>query len=259
MSTPFGELKNAQGERLDYACQPAAGPQPGERLVVIGHGVTANKDRAWATTLADALEAAGYANLRFSFAGNGDSEGDFRESTITKEVADLGAVLDAVGERPIVYVGHSMGGAVGPLRAAGDGRIGLLISLAGMVDTAQFYQRKFGEQTPGQDVMWDKPECPLSQAFKDDLEQVVGSTLPQAKQVEVPWLLVHGTADTVVPLVDSEQVAAANPRAELVPLDGADHLFSGDHEVAMARIVTDWLTRQLAGDDAGAVPGTAAG
>ena len=66
MSTPFGELKNAQGERLDYACQPAVGPQPGERLVVIGHGVTANKDRAWATTLADALDPANAATLNKS-------------------------------------------------------------------------------------------------------------------------------------------------------------------------------------------------
>ena len=51
---------------------------------MIGHGVTANKDRDWAKTLANALEAAGHPCLRFSFSGNGDSEGDFRATSPTR-------------------------------------------------------------------------------------------------------------------------------------------------------------------------------
>ena len=252
MTAPFGPIRNAEGEVLDYACAgdlglndgPDDGGPGGGPLVVIGHGVTANKDRAWALTLASALEAAGVASLRFSFAGNGASEGDFRASTVTKEVTDLGAVLDAVvvvSARPLVYVGHSMGGAVGVLRAAEDVRIRALVSLAGMVDVAGFAQRKFGDLTPDRDLMWDKPECPLSQAFMDDCAQV-GSVLHRAAEIWVPWLLVHGTADTVVPLGESKAIAhAAGPEAKLVELPGADHLFSGDDEARMAAAVVEWL------------------
>lgn len=241
-AAPFGELRNAQGERLDYAC--AGGAAPGEGLlVVLCHGVTANKDRAWATTLARELAAAGFANLRFSFAGNGESEGDFRESTISKEVQDLGAVLDAVGQRPLCVVGHSMGGAVGVLRAASDERIDYLVSLAGMVDTQGFYERKFGEQTPGQDVMWDKPECPISQTFKDDMF-AIGSVLERGAEVKVPWLLLHGDADTVVLPEDSRQIAPKGAQARLIEVPGADHLFSGEHEVPMAKQVASWLAEQ---------------
>lgn len=245
-TTPFGEIRNAQGERLDYACAGGAGPERSGLLVVIGHGVTANKDRAWATTLAAALAEARVPNLRFSFAGNGESEGDFRESTVTKEVADAGAVLDAVAAqtRRLVFVGHSMGGAVGVLRAASDPRITALVSLAGMVHTHDFAQRKFGALTPDRDLMWDKPECPLSQTFMDDMRQVA-SVLPQASAVKVPWLLVHGTADTVVPHAESEEAyAAAGGEADLVTLEGADHLFSGEHEQVMARAVVDWLSER---------------
>lgn len=241
---PFGEIRNHEGERLDYSCDGGAAPGEG-LLVVIGHGVTANKDRAWALTLAQTLEAAGIASLRFSFSGNGESEGDFRQSTVSKEVQDLGAVLDAVGERRICFVGHSMGGAVGVLRAAADPRIDLLVSLAGMIETHGFAQRKFGELTPDQDVMWDKPECPLSTTFMEDM-QAIGSTLPSVAKVTVPWLLVHGTEDTVVPVQEAQAAAAAAPdpeQVELVEFEGADHLFSGADEARMALAVTAWLQR----------------
>jgi pimeloyl-ACP methyl ester carboxylesterase len=252
MTLPFGEIRNGLQERLDYSCQGSL-EGPG-RLVVIGHGVTANKDRSWALTLAKALEAAGVASLRFSFSGNGESEGDFRQSTVSKEVSDLGAVLDAVGaaKRSICFVGHSMGGAVGVLRAAQDPRIDLLVSLAGMVHTQSFAQVKFGELEPDRDVMWDKAECPLSTTFVEDMK-AIGSVLPRASQVRVPWLLVHGTADGVVPVEEAREAAAAAPspaQVELLVFEEADHLFSGADEPRMAAAVVDWL-RSSFGDDSG--------
>ena len=233
-------IRNSHGESLDYSYAP--GSSEDGPLIVIGHGVTANKDRVWAVELAEGLASAGFASLRFSFSGNGESDGDFRESTVTKEVEDLGVVLDSVGKRPIVYAGHSMGGAVGVLRTASDPRIVRLISLAGMVHTASFARRKFGELVPGKDLMWDKPECPLSQVFVDDMNEL-HSVMPLASRVTVPWLLVHGTADSVVPYQESVEISeAAGDNAELVSLEQADHLFTGQ-ERDVARIVVAWLER----------------
>lgn len=237
----FDEIRNGAGERLDSSFQ--AGREGGRELVVIGHGVTANKDREWAVALADALCTAGLASLRFSFSGNGDSEGDFRDSCPTKEAADLGAVLDRATDWSVVYVGHSMGGAVGVLRASRDARIGSLVSLAGMVDTADFARRKFSELEPGVGCMWDKPECPLSQRFLDDMN-AVGSVESLGALVTVPWLIVHGTQDTVVPFEESERIARqAGAKIELVALEGADHVFSGDATRAMTATVVAWLQR----------------
>jgi len=242
-NTQFGEIRNEAGERLDYSYTD--GRDGGRELVVIGHGVTANKDREWAVTLANALSIAGLASLRFSFSGNGDSEGDFRDSCPTKEAEDLGAVLDAVEDRELIYVGHSMGAVVGVLRACEDDRIKLLVSLAGMVDTADFTRRKFGDVEPGVGFMWDKPDCPLSQAFLDDMAEV-GSVEPLAEAVKIPWLLVHGTDDTVVPFDESLTIAnRAAGEVEVVELEGADHVFSGDDAGAMAEAVVDWLRAQL--------------
>ena len=87
----FGEIKNRHGERLDYTFHE--GKEGSKSIVVIGHGVTGNKDRPFVVALGEGLAAAGFPALRFSFSGNGASEGKFTDSTISKEVDDLGAVL----------------------------------------------------------------------------------------------------------------------------------------------------------------------
>jgi len=240
----FDDLRNALGERLDTSFHPG---RPGAPVVVIGHGVTANKDRPFLVALADGLAAAGLAALRVSFSGNGGSEGRFEDATVTKEVADLGAVLDALERAeagPLAYVGHSMGGAVGVLRASVDPRVAALVSLAGMVALRAFAARKFGDLLPGRDTMWNKPECPLSQAFQDDMARI-DTVVGQAADVRVPWLLVHGTGDEVVPCEDSRTALERAPAAELLELEGTGHLFEGAATDAMVAAVAPWLAARL--------------
>ena len=162
----FGEIQNAAGEKLDYTFHQ--GNDNGKDIVVIGHGVTGNKDRPFVVALADGLAAAGINALRFSFAGNGESGGDFVDATISKEVEDLDAVLGALENWRVCFVGHSMGGAVGVLRTSRDKRIQSLVSLAGMVHTEEFATREFGEVTPDVGDMWEDEDCPLSQSYMDD-------------------------------------------------------------------------------------------
>lgn len=233
----FESIRNEHGERLDTTFTP--GRDGDRRVVVIAHGVTSHKDRPWLIALSEALGVAGIASLRLSFAGNGGSEGRYEAATISKEVEDLGSVIDALAGREVIYAGHSMGGAVGVLRAAQDDRLRALVSLAGMVHVSAFMDAQFGHLTPGRDVMLGKAHCPLSQAFLDDAH-AIGDVLPAAARVRVPWLLVHGDADELVPLQDAHDAVAAAGAAKLVMLAGVDHRFSG-HEAAMADAVVDWL------------------
>ncbi len=238
----FGEIRNKNGEKLDYTFH--CGNPESKHIVVLAHGVTGNKDRPFLVALAQALEAKGINVLRFSFAGNGNSEGRFEDATITKEVDDLGSVLDTLNGYTICYAGHSMGGAVGVLRASTDARIQQLISLAGMVDTRGFAQREFGEVTPDEGNMWDDPDCPLSSAYMDDLT-AIDTVIDRASQISVPYLLVHGTEDDVVPFEDSQAIfEQANEPKELVVLSGADHVFSDDATPVMIQTVINWIAKQ---------------
>jgi pimeloyl-ACP methyl ester carboxylesterase len=236
----FGEIHNTEGERLDYSVHEGGS----EGIVLLGHGVTGNKDRPFVVALAEGLAAAGMTTLRLSFAGNGESQGRFQDCTISKEVADLGSVLDVVGDRPVCFVGHSMGGAVGVLRAATDRRIHWLVSLAGMVHTRDFAEREFGAETPDTGLMWDEESCPLSQLYMDDMANL-GSVADQGAQVAVPWLLIHGSEDDVVPLKDSQDIVARAPHAQLVELPGAGHVFSDAATAPMVDAVVRWVREQM--------------
>ncbi|MDX1679958.1 MAG: alpha/beta fold hydrolase [Akkermansiaceae bacterium] len=234
---------NRHGEQLDTSFHPGTRD---DRLVILGHGVTGNKDRPLMLAVAKGLAAKGWPCLRISFAGNGNSEGDFREATISKESQDLGAVIDQLpsGLR-LAYAGHSMGGAVGVLTAARDPRIEVLINLAGMIRTQAFCEREFGEVTPDQGKMWDEEGCPLSQAYVDDLHGL-GDLFDHVGSLSQPLLLIHGTADDVVLPEDSKDAyeAATEPK-RLVQVEGAGHSFDEETYGQVIDAANQWLDLHL--------------
>lgn len=239
------EIVNSSKEVLDFEFH--GDPSDTTLLVIIGHGVTGNKDRPWAVALAEALEKEGINALRFSFSGNGDSEGDFAKSTITKEIKDLKAIINAAddeGYHRICYVGHSMGAAVGVLSAVKDQRISLLVSLSGMVYTKRFLETEFGDQKPGEGYMWDDKDCPLSVEFAEDMIKI-DNVLAKTEKIEVPWLIVHGDADDVVPVEEGKEIfAAAYEPKDLVIIPKADHVYSEKGQQKMVDAVVQWLKEQ---------------
>ena len=235
-------IKNKQGERLDVSFHE------GDRknhLVIIGHGVTGNKDRPMLIAIAEALAEKGWPCLRLSFSGNGESEGNFTDSNISKEITDLTAVIDQLGTgKKIAYIGHSMGGAVGTLTAARDDRLKVMISLAGMVYTADFVQREFGEITPDQDLMWEEPGCPFASSFAEDLRNI-NNTLDAVQELRLPWLLMHGLEDDVVLPRDSRDLSERlRGPSDLIEIPDADHSFEGHYPILIDSIDT-WLQRHL--------------
>lgn len=236
-------ITNPQGENIATTWTP--GVEGSQDVVVIGHGLTSDKERPWSSALSAELAREGVASLRIAFSGNGDSGGRFEDSCITKEVADLGSVLDALGDRRISYVGHSMGAAVGVITASRDERIRNLVSLAGMVHTREFIRRMFGDLRPGEPML-GKDHCRLSTTLVDDLE-AIDSVAPLGARIRVPWLLVHGNADDVVPIQHARDIhEVAGGRSQLVELEGVDHSFSRDGLGAMTVVVVPWLSERVA-------------
>lgn len=234
---------NRHGERLDTSFHPGTREN---RLVLIGHGVTGDKDRPLVVAVAEGLAARGWPCLRLSFAGNGSSEGDFREATISGESEDL---QDVIGQLPkklrLAYAGHSMGGAVGVLTASREPRIEVVINLAGMIRTKEFCEREFGMVTPGEGTMWDEPGCPLSPAYVDDLH-AIGDLFGQVADLPQPILFIHGTADDVVLPEDSidAHAKAIDPK-RLVLIDGAEHSFDETTYPQVVDAAANWLEQHL--------------
>ncbi len=237
------DIRNSLGERID--CTFHAGNRR-DILVILGHGVTGNKDRPHLVAIAEGISKLGWPALRISFSGNGESDGRFIDSCITKEVDDLTSVLDAVSHQVLpVYMGHSMGGAVGVLTAAKDKRIRGLVSLAGMTHTADFVKREFDDVMPNEGLMWENENCPLSQTYMNDLNSIQ-NTLSAAASVTQPWLLIHGSADDVVPIQDGEDAfAAATSKKQWLPISGAEHSFDEESFPQVIAAIDAWLTEHF--------------
>ena len=232
-------IQNSSGETLDITFHPGVKKSI---LVVLGHGLTGNKDRPLLIAIAEALSARDLPCLRISFSGNGGSEGSFRDSCISKGIGDLQSVLDTVPDDvSVIYIGHSMGGAIGVLTAARDNRLRGLVTLSGMVHTADFVRREFRDVTPGEGNMWDETDHPLTKNFVNDLTQIV-STLDAAKNLTQPWLLIHGLEDDIIPAQDSRDAyAVATTRKQILEIPEADHAFDARSYPQIVETIDGWI------------------
>ena len=100
-------------------------------LIVLLHGFVGSKvgEHRLFVKAARYFTEIGYAVFRFDFSGCGESDGDYADVTVTKQLSEVQAVLDYVSKLPevdannIILIGHSLGGAVASLTAAKDRRI----------------------------------------------------------------------------------------------------------------------------------------
>ena len=220
-------------------------------IVMILHGLTGNKNEKHLTAFADALEAAGIASIRFDFNGHGESEGDFVNMTVLKEIEDARHVYEYV--RDLRYVsdvsisGHSQGGVVSSMLA---GELGtdafksvVLFAPAAVLKDMALSGNIFGTQIDPK----NPPESVrLPNQYELGREYILTSqTLPiyeTAEKFTGPVCLIHGTADRLVPYSYSERYDKIYANSELHLIDGADHGFTGFEDTA-AKIAVDFLKK----------------
>ncbi len=87
-------------------------------------------------------------------------------------------------------------------------------------------------------------------------EGVIGALLGMAErpdssgllaEIEVPTLVVTGADDTLIPVSESEAMAAAIPDAELAVIPGAGHMVSFERPEEFGGVMRGWLaSRDLA-------------
>lgn len=130
MMEEAGFLARPDGARLAWRRIDGRGPA----VVWLG-GLRSDMAGTKAQALADWAQAAGRAYLRFDYFGHGESDGDFRDGTITRWREDALAVLDALVRGPAVLVGSSMGGWLACLAAmARPGRVAAMVLIAPAAD-----------------------------------------------------------------------------------------------------------------------------
>lgn len=234
-----------RGLKLIGVLNRPAGPQAQRRPAVLFlHGVPGAEKNV---DVQRRLLERGVASFSLHFAGAWGSEGFYEFSTL---VPQAGAALRFLASRPFVDAGRlalfgfSMGGWAAlnaAARAGGKVRAVCAVAPAGGPEMV----------TPGTPRFIRHASEPLrvrgAVSLTADFEASVRRFDPAraAARLRCPLLLVHGTADDVVPCGVSRRLDRAAPSPKrLVLARGAAHDFL-DRRPWLARLTADWLAARL--------------
>lgn len=213
-----------------------AGPRP---AVILLHGFTANKlqEHRMFLKLCRRLEDMGIASFRYDFLGSGESDGDFTDMTVSREVEEAKAIVTSVKGDPrvdanrITLLGLSMGGLVAGI-VAGDCADAIL-NLVLIAPAGTMYERmmagplgdmvRSGNWIPEAADAWGNL---FSREFVTDL--ATQDAFGRARSFGGDVLIVHGTKDESVPFQVAHQYQTASfaGRATLHFVENADHTFN---------------------------------
>lgn len=251
MTEQFRELK-VDGQRIAASMHlPDATPAPG---VVMCHGFTGQRMEAHFLFVkaARAMCRAGLNVLRFDFRGSGESEGRFRDMTISSEIADALAALDVMRAEPTVdgerigLLGLSLGGLVAACAAARDSDVTALVLWSAVADIQELVRDRWQMPTepgpPGGRDYYEHGPHQIGADFVQDALTV--NPLEEVARFDRPVLVVHGDEDQSVPLEHARRYidAVASHDARLFEVEGADHTYS---TVALERTVINVTTQFL--------------
>lgn len=291
---PF-ELEGADGGPLRgdlYHPEPGAaagepdhalalgGAPAGRPAVILCHGSRGYKDWGFLPFLAARIAAEGLPAVTFSFTDSGisgrsgafDEPERYRKGTYGSELEDLRRVADWValrhaeadGAAPRLGIaGHSRGGAIAILHAAGDPRVRCLASLAAPSRIGVWPDRYFEAWRRGDPVtvrdFRTRSELRLGPEIYEDLERHRSryDVIAALESIDCPLLVVQGDQDRSVRLEEAREIASRVPSVlcELHVIEGAGHGFQAGDEIRrippqlahMVELVTAWMRRWLRG------------
>lgn len=206
-------LVRADNQRLAYRLVAGEGPT----VVWLG-GFHSDMTGTKAQVLADHAEATGVAYLRFDYFGHGESDGQFREGTISRWREDALAVIDELTEGPLVLVGSSMGGWIACLAAiARPERVKAMVLIAPAPDfTEKLMEPELSDEARAaiaRDGFWIRPSeyddggYAITRELLEDGAR--WSILQGDVPIEVPVRVLQGGADADVPWTHALELANA--------------------------------------------------
>ncbi len=237
-----------------YIPQGQAGAMP---AVILSHSFAMT--HASMNAYCEMLAGQGYVAYCFDFCGGSNqskSDGEAKDMTVFTEVADLEAVLDTV--RALDYVdsenvflfGTSQGGLVSALAASErETEVKGLILLYPGLNIADQVQENYGD---GQEI----PEVNSSlfgTTGRAYVETLLGYDIyAHIKTFDKDVLIVHGSADFIVPISYSERAVEEYPSAQLKVIAGASHGFNaenysffGDYDDEVDAYVLEYLAAHV--------------
>jgi pimeloyl-ACP methyl ester carboxylesterase len=223
-------------------------------MMILCHGFTSSKESSTYLALEKLFNEKNIATFRFDFFGHGESGGKFEEISVTEGMDDILcalAFLKKQGYKKIGLFGSSYGGFTAILAAA---RTNSLFVLELKCPVSDDFGKRMATLTKTKAEEWKKKgwtyyvssdgrKHKLNYSFFSDPNNTAG--YEAAQKIKIPTIIIHGDADTVVPLEESKRLALCIKDSKLVILPGCRHHFEGEDFERSNKAFVQFVEEQL--------------
>lgn len=217
--------------------------------IIFVHGFKGFKDWGAHHLTAKYFAEKGYRFIKFNLSHSGvtsdkptevsDMEA-FASNTLSYELRDVETVIDYAAHtyiaQPIYLIGHSRGGGIAILEAAKNTLIKKVVTWSAIDNLSSLWKKE-------QEADWrktgtiyvenarTKEKMPLYKVLLEDFEAHLEEydMLKAAKNVKIPWLILHGDQDVNVDFSVAQRLAQAQPAATLQKIEDANHVYGASH------------------------------
>lgn len=221
-------------------------------VMICSHGFATNRKRGKWPKIAERFPQKGIAVINFDHRGaiDGESDGEFEDTTLTKRVEDLRAAIDYLAEikeidsQRIGLLGSSLGGLT-ILALPKDERIKAIVLLATPIvfPRLRFKARESLEKLG----YYQYPDgSKIKREFYEDLEKY--NFQEEAKKIDCPLLIIHGYLDELVCRHQARVLyeVAGSQTKELKFIEGGDHAFTDLDKLNEVLVLSlDWFKKYL--------------
>lgn len=245
-------FKNSEGLDLSGYLELPLNKQP-HSFVLFAHCFTCNKNYFAVKNISRALSENGYGVLRFDFAGLGESDGDFSDTTFSGNVEDLLSAAKYLEEEytaPSLLIGHSLGGAAVIFAAAQLPTVKAVVTIgapSSPVHVKHLLRSNLEEirEKGIAEVNLGGRSFTIKKDFLDDINTHNLSEF--ASGLKKAFLFMHSPQDRIVEVSNAEDLyrSVKHPKS-FVSLDGADHLLTNKEDSIYAgKVIASWASRYL--------------
>lgn len=210
----------------------------GSATLIVCHGFKGSKEGGGkACQMAEYFATqADYDTLLFDFSGNGKSEGNFENITLSGQIDDLNCAIDwckEQGASTIVTMGRSFGGTTAICQAALDTRVSGVCTLAAPARLVKRFSELMDEDPDDPDKYILPGDEGILYINKTYFEDIAKYDVPLLASQIAPrsLLIIQGTKDDLIPQEDARLInEAANEPKELIFIEGANHQFENYYD-----------------------------
>ena len=207
-----------------------------DKWIFFCHGYGSDKEGSYEERAKRAVEE-GYNAVRFDFRGNGESDGDFIDQSLSSRIADLEACINFFEPEKIYLFGMSFGGKV-VLHATEDLEVEALVLKSPV--TYNSIMHKFREVVEEKGTYTHFGDKTIDERFFEDFDTYSFEEVTSG--LDLPVAVFHGGADTTVHFENSaEAVKAFETEALLYKLEGEGHSMSDGGEKKLKDMMFAWL------------------